>query len=266
MTVWEEFEINCTQYLNKNFGEFAKFTHLGSSNSTVADIKVETKNKTNFYIEAKHSPAQCGQFVLLPNLKEQKFEYSNKNVVPINEFSQKIINFMNGHFEKFKNAGTSGEKIEFPNCSKIFAEWIVLYYKSKGVKFFITNNYTIFPIEKFLEFFDVSAIYRIKRSGSSPVGHAKINQIKTYITQNYATNEVKVVGGKIFVLSDAELHNKRFVLSGNEYMFSKRRNEYEVRKLSNTFNANVIFSISLKPNKQGISKSDFILILVGKFR
>lgn len=261
MTVWEDFEINCTKYLNKCFGEYAKFTHLGSSNSKVADIKVETKNK-EFYIEAKHSPAQCGQFVLLPNIQEQKFVYSNKNILPLNEYSLKIINFMNGDFEKFKEAGTSGEDINFANCSDIFAEWIVTYYKSKGVKFFITNDYIMLPIEKFAEYFYVSAKYRVKRSGSGPVGNNKADQIKKHIIQNYQVKDVKIEGDKVFVLSDIELHNKRFILFGNEYMFSKREEVYEIRKLSNTFNANVIFSICLKPNKKGISASDFILILV----
>jgi hypothetical protein len=45
-------------------------------------------------------------------------------------------------------------------------------------------------------------------------------------------------------------------------MISKRENNFEVRKLSNTFNANVIFSIELKTNKEGISIADFIFILV----
>ena len=40
-----------------------------------------------------------------------------------------------------------------------------------------------------------------------------------------------------------------------------RDNYYEIRKLSNTFNANVIFSIELKSNDSGISIADFIFIL-----
>ena len=87
-------------------------------------------------------------------------------------------------------------------------------------------------------------------------------QIKKHIIQNYQVKDVKIEGDKVFVLSDIELHNRRFILFGNEYMFSKREEVYEIRKLSNTFNANVIFSICLKPNKKGISASDFILILV----
>lgn len=262
MTMWEDFEINCTRYLNEHFGQYAKFTHLGVSNSTVADIKVEVKNNKVFYIEAKHSPAQCGQFVLLPNIQQMKFDYSKLNIVPLNESSIKIIDHMNENFEKYKEAGTSGEDIDFPNCSEVFSKWIVNYYKSKNVKFFITNNYTIFPIEQFSDYFVVKAKYRVKRSGSSSVGNSKTERVKEFITKNFLTKEVSIKDDKVFVVSEKELHNSRFVMSGNEYMFSKRGNVYEIRKLSNTFNANVIFSIYLKPNKQGVSADNFIFILL----
>ena len=52
------------------------------------------------------------------------------------------------------------------------------------------------------------------------------------------------------------LHNLRFSLGDNEYMFSKREDLYEIRKLSNTYNANVIFSINYT-NLKGISHSEF---------
>ena len=58
MKLWEEFEIQCTDYLNKRFGQYAKFSHQGGTNSTVPDIFVQTNSGNHFYMEAKHSPAQ----------------------------------------------------------------------------------------------------------------------------------------------------------------------------------------------------------------
>ena len=139
MSTWEQFEIDCTRFLMEQFGEYATFIHQGGSDSTVPDIKVTTKKNKQFYIEAKHSPAQCGQFVLLPNIETKKFEYSRLNSTEINEFSQVIINHMNNNFEEFKEAGTAGKNIEFDNCQNVFNDWIVKTYKDKGVKFFITN-------------------------------------------------------------------------------------------------------------------------------
>lgn len=62
MAIWEDFEVECTDYLNKRFGAYARFIHQGGADSTVPDILVETNSGHSFYIDAKHSPAQCGQF------------------------------------------------------------------------------------------------------------------------------------------------------------------------------------------------------------
>lgn len=262
MSTWEEFEIDCTNFLIEQFGEYAKFTHQGRSDSTVPDIKVETKKNKQFYIEAKHSPAQCGQFVLLPNVETRQFEYSRLNSTEINEFSQVIIDHMNNNFEEFKEAGTAGKNIDFDNCQNVFNSWIIKTYKDKGVKFFITNNNVILPIEDFSEYFNVSAKYRIKRSGSSSVGSGNIDKVIEYLKSTFSNIELKTTYDKVFIYTNDNLHNQRFIIGKNEFMISKRENNFEVRKLSNTFNANVIFSIELKTNKEGISIADFIFILV----
>lgn len=262
MSTWEKFEEDCTKFLNEQFGEYASFIRQGGSDSTVLDIKVETKKNKQFYIEAKHSPAQCGQFVLLPNIEACKFEYSRLNSTEVNEFSEKIINYMNDNFEEFKEAGTSGKNIDFEDCERVFSNWIVKTYKEKGVKFFITNNDIILSIEDFSEYFKVSAKYRIKRSGSSSVGRGNIDKVTEYLESTFSNIEISTTSDKVFVVSNEDLHNKRFVIGKNEFMISKREDNFEIRKLSNTFNANVIFSIELKGNKAGISIEDFIFILV----
>lgn len=81
MSIWEDFEIDCTDYLNKAFGEYAYFIHQGGSDSTAPDILVKTNKGTSFYIEAKHCPAQCGQFVLLPDVKSSTFIYSRLKTI-----------------------------------------------------------------------------------------------------------------------------------------------------------------------------------------
>ena len=262
MSTWEQFEIDCTRFLMEQFGEYATFIHQGGSDSTVPDIKVTTKKNKQFYIEAKHSPAQCGQFVLLPNVETRKFEYSRLNSTEINEFSKVIINHMNNNFEEFKEAGTAGKNIEFDNCQNVFNDWIIKTYKDKGVKFFITNNNVILPIEDLAEYFNVSAKYRIKRSGSSSVGSGNVDKVIEYLKSTFSNIELKTTYDKVFIYTNDNLHNQRFIIGRNEFMISKRENNFEVRKLSNTFNANVIFSIELKTNKGGISIADFIFILV----
>lgn len=262
MAVWEKFEFDCTNYLNDKFGEYATFTRKGGSDSTVPDIKVKTKSGKVFYIDVKHCPAQCGQFVLLPNLATRSFEYSRSNATSENRFAKMIMEYMDDSFEEFKEAGTSGKDIIMPNGTSIFADWIIHTYKNKGAEYFITNNYTIVPIERFLDFFTVTAKYRIKRSGSSSVGKSNLAAVSRHIQNGgYGVIGMRTDDSKLFVTSARNIHNTRFIINGTEYMFSERGSEYEIRKLSNTFNANVIFSIELKTSRGSVTDADFIRLL-----
>lgn len=262
MSVWEGFELECTNYLNGRFGTYATFIHQGGANSTVPDILVKTKFGKQFYIDAKHSPAQCGQFVLLPNIETSSFEYSTKNVNQINAYAKMIIGHMNNSFDEFREAGTAGKEIEMQNGSRIFSDWIIQTYKEKGVKYFITNNFIILSIEHFSDYFNVTAKYRIKRSGSGNVGKSRLTPILDYIdTTDYVISDSRFEGDKLFVQSQQHLHDRRFIYQQYEYMFSQRGDEYEVRKLSNTYNANVIFSITQIERDYGLTDAEFIEIL-----
>lgn len=259
MNNWEKFEKECTQYLNNIFGSYAFFHHIGGTDSTKPDIEVKTKLGKIFYIEIKHCPAQSGQFVLLPDNSANKFIYSSLNANPINIYTNKIIDFMNNNFEKFKLAGTKGENINIIKGSQIFASWIIKIYKEKNIRFFITNDFKIIDIDNFMDYFNVSAKYRIKRSGSSSVGKNNMSKIIKYIKENYQDiSYLEEKENKLFISSKKNLNGNRFLYEGNEYMISARNTIYEVRKLSKTYNANVIFSIDVKNNKPGMSNNEFI--------
>ena len=136
------------------------------------------------------------------------------------------------------------------------------FYNFKNAKYFITNNNVIFSIEDFSKFFNVKAKYRIKRSGSSAVGNKYINKVESYLKANFNIFNIEKSEDKLFIKSELNLHNKRFIIDGYEFMISKRDDSYEIRKLSNTFNANVIFSVNLKNGISGISITEFIRILL----
>ncbi len=259
MAIWQDFELECTDYLNDAFGDYAAFYHEGGADSTVPDIRVKTNTNRVFYIDAKHCPAQCGQFVLLPNILTRTFEYSSLNANRINAHAIEIIEFMNRDFDEFRDAGTAGKDINMQNGSQIFADWIIQAYKEKGARLFITNDFKIIDIDDFSEHFNVSAKYRIKRSGSSSVGRSRLSVISSLLKNEFRSiSSTRIQGDKLFVTSSVNLHNTRFIYEGNEFMISARGSEYEIRKLSNTYNANVIFSIDLKNDKPGLSDSDFI--------
>ena len=258
MSDWELFEQNSTDYLNRKFKEFAVFDRRGGSDSTIPDILVKTKTNKTFYIEAKQCPAQCGQFVLIPDISKRTFTYSADNATKPNAEANEIIGFMDRDFDSFLNAGTAGKEIIMNNGQLIFARWIVQSYKRKGVRMLITNNFKIIDINDFADHFIISAKYRIKRSGSSSVGINAIPIVSAFIRKNYPNiDRIIPEDKKLFVTSRTYIHDQRFLLNDYEYMFSARDDKYEVRKLSNTFHANVIFSIDLIRATPGLSDKEF---------
>ena len=259
MKKWEKFEIEWQEFLSKTYGNLALFERRGGSDSTKSDIRVLTKNGKEFFIETKLCPAQCGQFVLFPNDTTKKFEYSKHNDKPINKFAEQIIDFMNKDFESFKNSGTKGKAIEFDGSEIVFVNWIMKTYGDEGVTIFASNNGLLVPIEEFPKFFDTTAKYRIKRSGSSVVKNNHIDEVLNYIQHYYQIKGYrKTEKGALFIKSPSNLNKQRFIVGDYEYMFSLREKEYEVRRLSNTYNSNVIFTIKLKdPALKGLSKEEF---------
>lgn len=236
---WRAFEEECAAYLNEKYG--IKFELQGESDSTVSDILCRGKRK-DFYIEAKMPSAQCGQFVLLPDLKNGVFKYSPKNKTNENEYTKMIVDFMDSNFHEFCDSGTAGVDI---NMSKsVFYNWIISYYKEKGAEFFITKDrgeFLIFPIDRFHKYFDVTAKYREKKSGSSSLNNSNRSDFE------YAMG----IAGIDFRFSGLDIISDRYLdgikVNGDKYDYLLRENDsnYKVRKLSNTRNANVIFSIEL---------------------
>ncbi len=252
MEKWEEFEIDCTNYLNKTYGNY--FKHMGFSDSTTSDIRYE-KEEDSFLIEAKMSSAQSGQFVLIPDYKKQEFIFSPRNKSKLDDNVEFIINHMNDNFIKYKNVGTRGEDINI--SQEVFSDLIVNTYKEKGVEFLITKgrDFIIFPIEKYCEYFKISAKFREKKSGSSNV--PKSRQKEVIAKLNDMDIEYELLDD-FLIKSLQELDKNKFSIQDSNYMFSRyKENVYRIRKLSNTRNPNVIFSIKLLKEQEGSDLEKF---------
>lgn len=188
------------------------------------------------------SNAQCGQFVLLPDLKKGVFIYSLKNKTNENEYSRMIVNFINRNFNEFCNSGTTGLDINMPKS--VFYNWIIKYYREKGVEFFITKDmdkFLIVPIDQFSKYFDVKAKYREKKSGSSSLTNSNKYDFENAMNKsgiNFNFNELDIMSDKY--LDGIKVNGNKY-----DYLIIQKGNNYKVRKLSNTRNANVIFSIKL---------------------
>ena len=244
MSNWKDFEDKCADYLNKTYGDYANFIHHGVNNSRITDIEVVAKNGLHFWMEVKESQAQCGQFVLLPC--NGKFVFSEQNKSSENKYTDEIMRYMNQNFNYFMEIDTSGKKIDsLPK--EIFYGWILDYYRNKCVEFFITKaeDFIIFPINAFPKYFDVSAKYRVKKSGSSNPSLSDYNEIRGLLGEI----DAPIIKKENYVNIKTSLISDKTKLIGNKHSFFFRDNHdgtFRVTKTSNTANANVIFSIKLK--------------------
>lgn len=264
MSTWEQFEIDAVDYLQNKFGEYADFNLIGGHNSYTSDIEV-LSSRGRYFIEAKKCPAQSGQFVLHSDPIQEKFIYSNLNVTPLNLYSNRIISNMNADFYKYVDAGTSGKEIIYPGCEQDFANWIIYSYRNKNTTFIITNGFRVFRLNDFDKAFDVSATFRAKKSGSSTISKTITDDLIDYLSRQDDFDIIKFeVGnsGKLFVFSKKNLKNIRFNFNNKTYMFSQSNSNYryEIRRLSNTCNSNVIFSIQTT-NFRSLSEIDFIRLI-----
>lgn len=263
---WARLETEVTEWLNSvNSDSNISFQQCGGSDSTVSDIQIMVNNKpTGKFIEVKSANSQAGQFVLFPNMTTRTFEYSTKNHSdynnPINGLVvSEILDFMDENFDSYANAGTKGKEILFSNIgaedtSRFFALWIADYYSNvKHAEWLATkdsnNNIILLPFSKLAEYFNVTACYRVKKSGSSSVkGSCKtLETVKQAIINLNPDNVPKftIVNNKLYVKFETIPKN----LGNADYHLAIKGDWgtlFEVRKLSKTFNSNVIFSLKLK--------------------
>lgn len=248
MKSWQTLEIDATNFLTKNYSDYITAILQGGSDSNISDVLVKTYTNKTFYIDVKKKNAQCGQFVLHPDKKNKEFVFSKRNKSILTESTSKIISFMNRNFQSFFDAGTSGITIHIPDDTTIFSNWIIDYYTQKNVEFIITkdHDFLIIPLKEIAHYFDITAKYRVKQSGSHGVPEKHMDSIKKHIIGNYNVLSFRNEKDKLFVSSPNDLHKHKFNYENKTYMFSNRNDEFEIRTLSNTINANVIFSIDLK--------------------
>lgn len=256
MKSWQKLEIDATDFLNKHYSNYITAVLQGGSNSNISDILIRTTTNKTFNIDVKQKNAQCGQFVLKPDLTKKEFVFSKHNKSFANQSTSKIISFMNKNFDRFLEAGTAGVTIHIPDEETVFRDWIVDYYTHKNVDFLITkkDDFILVPLNEITHYFDIKARYRIKRSGSRGVSEKYIYSIKQLLNTAFDITSIRTEKDKVFVSSVTNLDKITFEHENKTYMFSKRNNEFVIRTLSNTFNANVIFSIDLK-NKLSIEKN-----------
>ncbi len=235
---WKIFEQQCFDYLVSEYGTKANFTKYGDSDSTNSDVLVTTSS-SEFFVDIKKSSAQSGQFVLIPDTKNEVFQFSDRNKSDCNQYTDSIIEHMNSQFHAFEISGTSGKEIEMN--SSIFSDWIQNYYLSKNVKYIVTKEqeYIFIPLNKIDTYFEITATYRTKRSGSGTPPKKIHQELASFLQSTYPHADIKIDTKKMYLITDdTSLHGTKFQHQSYSYQISQTNevNTYEIRKLSNTAN------------------------------
>ena len=247
---WQINEVKCVEYLNNHFGtNIVSFEGKGGFDSTESDIIVLKNGIRACYIEAKMPKSQCGQFVLFPNKENRKFESSRKNRPSEPSLpAEEIIEAMDANFDCYCNPSGSNN---LDMDQQLFYSWIIDHYKYKKVEYFIVstgNDFLIFPLQKLDKYFVASAKYRVKKSGSSNPSVTQEAELKKLFSGPSCHNSKVFRQGKE-LYAHVEDEREKIIVDTLEksYQLSKVEDcTYRITRLSQTYNANVIFSISLK--------------------
>lgn len=268
MSKWEKLESDCFKKIVHDYGDFATILPHGKSDSTRPDIEVVLKSGETFYIEVKSRNAQCCQFVLFPDDKSKNFIFSDRNKTPKSDACSKIIDHMNKSYSRYHKPTQNGIDIDIEK--DILYDFVNEYYSSKLVKYFMTQdknkNYIIFPASNFKNYFDITSCYRRKKSGSSEPGKTHIPEIMDGLIDysiNGTVDIVEIDKPRCMLTTDNNnLHKERLICT--DYTYELKNNEhskqvippnilsyiYEIRKLSNTNNPNVICQLEFKNVQQ----------------
>ena len=267
MKKWKKTEKECYEYIKSAYSGIVNVIPYGESDSTHEDIQIEKKNGNSFFIEVKCDKSQCCQFVLFPDEENEKFDESERSRGTQSVNKSKIISYMNDNFEKYKKVGKKG--IDSPVEKEILYGMVRDFYKAKKVEFFMTKgvDYIVIPVEKFSEYFEISATYRKKGSGSTEVTKMNYAELSEELKNKQidGTLDFQIVEKKLrcFLHSSNSLLNQKRI-EGMKYTYLIENNEYskealiltsysyiyEVRRLSNLYNPNVICQLKLKKKDQ----------------
>lgn len=245
---WQVFEQQALKYLEVNYPDKI-YNKIGGSNSTKGDIQVFNGSDTYLYdIEIKLCPCQAGQFVLCD--EGSYYSYSQRNKHQENIFSSSIISYINEDFKTFQSVSQRG----FPILANedILYNYLISHFRNKNCKYIITSNSLnselfFFPIENIPEYLSVNAYLRRKKSGSRKLPKKEFNTALECLQRNhiYSPDNIEI-GKELLYYSDISLDTPNLYFGESYYLSEIKDNLYKVRKISNTNNPNVIFSLNLK--------------------
>lgn len=271
---WKQYEIKSCDFLNSNYSDLGfTFFNTGFSNSNESDVTISKNNIIVGNIESKLSPSQAGQFVICEY--GQGFGFSSKNVYPLNNYTTKIIEFINKNYYIYNKPSTKGVNLDCGD--ELLYNWVINHYKNNKKSDFIISSSNldgyniIIPVEDIPKHFNISATVRNKKSGSRHLPkklYDECNEIvsETMDKKGYSVSKIYSSDKKYILKLNEEstLSNNdlKFYLGEHElYLSDIGNNEFAIKVCSTTNNTNIVFSLKLKDK----TSSNFGLLKFKKY-
>ena len=258
---WELFEENATKYLNSNVQiKNYSFLRSGGTNSNTSDISVNFGSKNIFSIECKLKTSQAAQFVVFNDIKNSIFFDSVKNKGKKYRRTP-IIEHMNDNYNYY----SSNSSVNLICDKDLMFDAVEDHYRDKEVLFFISSNHfgdfsknfiKVIGLNELKDNFNISGVYRVKRSGTRDVPQKDITHVKNIILKELGECRFETNGNKIYLKTNKTL--KSLYLDQKKYILrTDGKNIYRIRKRSSTQNSNIIFTLTFNPkniNDDGLKK------------
>ena len=255
---WKQFEKNAAEFLN----DIKKKNNIeidpkGGADSKSIDIGIKKNGSLILIVEVKMPTSQIGQFVINNDESNNKFILSkrlNKDNIPR---TSKILEFINQNYSKYKETVRSGKEV---NCDQeIKNNSVSEYLNLKKINYIIScdKNYNFKIVNKsnFFNFFEVDkCVIRNKASGSQHIGSNVFKEVKEYLKENYECQiiqkkpKTEIIFKNEYSDIEKKKENRYFYVNNKKYYFAKDEDLYFIKKISNTANPTVIFTLKFLNN------------------
>ncbi|NQY21265.1 MAG: hypothetical protein HRT40_08135 [Campylobacteraceae bacterium] len=247
---WEIFQDEATDFLDNYFN--ANFTMEGGFDSTTSHITVRNINQVITTIEAKFGSTQAGQIVLSSD--DGKFTFCDKSKNDSNRYTQEIIKYLNSNYSLFSGVKTASIHVDISD-STLF-NWVKTIYGDKNVEWIISskkfnklneNDLLFIPINEIEDYFDISLVFRRKKTGNAHIPGKDIVDFKAQMDLISEDYQVKKTDNKYLLTLNSRLSNFNI---GSRYLLSMTNVDcqYYIKKKDINTNPNIMFQLNLKDN------------------
>lgn len=247
---WEVFQDEATDFLNNYFD--ANFSMDGGLDLTTSYITVRQSLRLITTIEAKFGSTQAGQVVLSP--EDNKFIFCDKSKNESNKYTEEIIKYLNANYSTF--SGTNTANIHVNISDDILFNWVKTIYEDKNVEWIISSNkfdkltlndLLFIPIDEIENYFDISLVFRRKKTGNTHIPGKNIIDFKEQLDLITKEYKIKKIDNKYLLTTKSRLSDFNI---GDRYLVSMTNVDcqYYVKKKDINTNPNIMFQLNLKDN------------------